>query len=167
MKAPLINTIKGIGVEVGVWKGHGAEAILTNQNVKRVYLVDPYEKAEEFTGCNLKPTGFIFEDQWKYKVEAIEKTMKYSDRAFFVFARSTEAAKTIEDELDFVYIDANHNYEFVKEDIETWYPKLKSGGILSGHDYPTPSVAKAVNEFMSINHLKLEATTPDWYCYKK
>jgi hypothetical protein len=37
--------------------------------------------------------------------------------------------------LDFVYIDANHTYEGVKEDIKYWYPKVKPGGLLLGHDY--------------------------------
>ena len=41
-----------------------------------------------------------------------------------------------EDEsLDFIYIDANHAYDFVVEDINLWFPKLKKGGIFSGHDY--------------------------------
>jgi hypothetical protein len=37
--------------------------------------------------------------------------------------------------LDFIYIDANHAYDFVKEDIECWYPKVKPGGWVMGHDY--------------------------------
>jgi len=37
--------------------------------------------------------------------------------------------------LDFVFIDANHMYEPVKEDIEAWYPLIRKDGIISGHDY--------------------------------
>jgi hypothetical protein len=37
--------------------------------------------------------------------------------------------------LDFIYIDANHSYDFVKEDLELWYPKVKPGGWVMGHDY--------------------------------
>jgi predicted TIM-barrel fold metal-dependent hydrolase len=55
---------------------------------------------------------------------------------------------------DYVWIDAAHDYENVKRDIESWYPKLKSGGVLFGHDYPEPTdpnggfeeLTKAVNE---------------------
>jgi len=51
-------------------------------------------------------------------------------------------------ELDFVYIDANHNYEFVINDIRLALTKIKKGGIISGHDYHTDTlgVIKAVDE---------------------
>lgn len=160
----LSNLIKGVGVEIGVWHGDGAIAIL-NKPIARVYLVDPYDKAEEFKDCELKPSRFN-EGYDLAILTAVRKVYKWSERAFFVFARSIEAAKTIEDDLDFVYIDANHNYEYVKQDIEAWYPKLKKGGILSGHDYPTLSVQKAVDEFVKSHKLKLIETIPDWYCYK-
>jgi len=65
-------------------------------------------------------------------------------------ADSAEAAKLFEDEsLDFVFIDAAHDYESVKKDIATWYPKVKTDGLLGGHDYgnriPT-GVDRAVQE---------------------
>ena len=37
--------------------------------------------------------------------------------------------------VDFVYIDANHSYTYVRDDIQTWLPKVKKGGIIGGHDY--------------------------------
>ena len=49
---------------------------------------------------------------------------------------------------DFVYIDGNHDYEFVLKDLETWFTKVKPGGIIFGDDYLRPyGVSKAVNEF--------------------
>jgi hypothetical protein len=49
---------------------------------------------------------------------------------------SIEAAKLYGDNsLDFVFIDASHEYESVKDDIEAWYPKIKFGGYIGGHDY--------------------------------
>jgi hypothetical protein len=61
---------------------------------------------------------------------------------------SLEASKLYPDEsLDVVFLDASHRYEDVKDDIIAWYPKVKKGGIFSGHDYPTwEQVVKAVNE---------------------
>ena len=50
--------------------------------------------------------------------------------------------------LDFVFIDAGHEYEEIKNDIINWGPKLKSGGILAGHDFHYPPVTKAVQELV-------------------
>lgn len=48
--------------------------------------------------------------------------------------------------LDFCYIDSSHTYEETKKEIRAWYPKVKDGNILSGHDYNAPEVQQAVNE---------------------
>jgi predicted O-methyltransferase YrrM len=50
--------------------------------------------------------------------------------------------------VDFVFIDADHNYESVKKDILSWLPKMREGGIMSGHDYHnnTCGVKQAVDE---------------------
>ena len=63
--------------------------------------------------------------------------------------RSVDAAKDFEDNsLDLVFIDGDHSYECCKEDIEAWWPKLKKGGVMLGHDYGPkhPGVIKAVKE---------------------
>jgi len=61
---------------------------------------------------------------------------------------SVEAAKLYSDKsLDFVYIDADHEYEAIKADITAWLPKVKIGGIIAGHDYPAwEGVVRAVEE---------------------
>jgi hypothetical protein len=60
----------------------------------------------------------------------------YEDRGIMVRASSKKASEMFEDEsLDFIFIDANHAYDFVVEDINLWFPKLKKGGVFSGHDY--------------------------------
>jgi predicted O-methyltransferase YrrM len=51
---------------------------------------------------------------------------------------SVEIAKSVKDEsIDILYIDATHTYDGVKSDLEAWIPKVKNGGIISGHDYET------------------------------
>ena len=69
---------------------------------------------------------------------------------------------------DFIYIDAAHTYEEVKMDLEAWYPKIKDGGILSGHDYFPDTriwrgdpcgVYQAVNEFVGENKLSVDHIT--------
>lgn len=62
---------------------------------------------------------------------------------------SVEAATLYPDNsLEFVFIDANHEYEAVKADLAAWYPKVKQGGHIAGHDYISDErVKKAVDEF--------------------
>lgn len=68
-----------------------------------------------------------------------------------------------DDYFDFIYIDADHTYEAVKSDLESWYPKLKKGGIMSGHDYVEVTtsvpfgVVQAVNEFLKKNNISNES----------
>lgn len=61
---------------------------------------------------------------------------------------SREAYKLFLDEsIDFVFVDADHSYEGVTEDIKFWYPKVKRGGTMAGHDYDWTSVKSAVTDF--------------------
>lgn len=62
---------------------------------------------------------------------------------------SVEVAATFEDlSLDVIMIDASHDYDNVKRDIQAWLPKLKEGGVFAGDDYDWPGVSKAVNELI-------------------
>ena len=67
--------------------------------------------------------------------------------------------------VDFVYLDGDHQYEPVKSEIEAWYPKVRVGGILAGHDYVERShieefgVIPAVDEFIKRERLQLNTTT--------
>ena len=77
---------------------------------------------------------------------------------------------------DLIYIDANHVYDRVKEDMGAWWPKVRTGGVLSGHDYMENEingvrfgVIEAVNEFIARHMLDLHVTTdqyPSWMVVK-
>lgn len=75
---------------------------------------------------------------------------------------SFDRAKEFEDgSIDFCFIDANHTYEFVKRDIESFLPKMRKGGVMAGHDYNEnhPGVMQAVNEaFKDFKYVKEEDT---------
>jgi cephalosporin hydroxylase len=71
------------------------------------------------------------------------------DKFSVLYEDSTDASKEFENKsLDFVFIDANHLYECVLQDIKAWLPKIKDGGIIAGHDYSGayPGVEQAVSE---------------------
>ena len=85
-----------------------------------------------------------------------------------------------EESLDFVFIDAEHSYESVKEDVNGWAKKVRHGGIVSGHDYyktrhGNTGVIDAVNEYVKEKGYQLELTEwnnedpnqderqPSWY----
>jgi len=74
---------------------------------------------------------------------------RYGNRLIPIESTSEVASRSINDSsLDLVFIDANHSYEFVKKDIIKYTPKLKSTGLLTGHDIDYPGVNRAVNELV-------------------
>lgn len=90
---------------------------------------------------------------------------------------TVKAAETFPDGFfDLIYIDADHTYEGAKRDVEAWYPKVKSGGFVTGDDYWdrfSPKrhvrfgVVKAVNEFAKLNNLTVfELTLHGWAIIK-
>jgi hypothetical protein len=125
------KNILGRGVEVGSYKGEYAKDILSKWS-GTLYLVDVWKQldiAEYEDLSNQKNSKEIYSD-------CISNINNESSRCIMIRASSKNAVYLFNDEsLDFVYIDANHKYDFVKKDIALWYPKVRRGGILSGHDY--------------------------------
>jgi hypothetical protein len=120
----------GKAVEVGVFKGEFSKHILSNWD-GTLYMVDVW-----------RPLGQEYLDASNHAehVTAYFDTMNnisgLEDRGIMIRADSKVASNMFDNEsLDFIYIDANHAYDYVKKDIEFWYPKLKWGGFLLGHDY--------------------------------
>jgi predicted O-methyltransferase YrrM len=69
--------------------------------------------------------------------EAFDRVMaRYPKRIFKMKMSSLEAAaKIADDSLDLVFLDGDHSYSSVRADIDAWLPKVRKGGVLSGHDY--------------------------------
>ena len=142
-KAPQTATF----VEIGCWKGKSssfmAEQIANSKKDIKFYCVDTWK-------------GTLTEDGHQNDPDVV------NDRLFEVFndnlapftgyynpirSTSVEAANQFEDNsLDFIYIDASHEYEDVKDDINAWFPKLKKGGTIAGDDYNSKEVSRAVRE---------------------
>lgn len=74
---------------------------------------------------------------------------KYKDRLIPIQGMSENVSDMIPDNsVDIIFIDGNHNYRYVKNDILLYKSKIKQGGILSGHDIDYPGVNQAVNELV-------------------
>jgi len=145
-------------VEVGTWQGSSAaymavEIINSGKNIK-FDCVDIWGRYS-LDGLNTKDPGSLPDDtveQLFYKnikpVEGVINPIKIS---------SVEGSALYNDNsLDFVFIDANHVYEAVKDDLQAWFPKVKTGGIIAGHDYYNDlGVKNAVDEFFGESNLHL------------
>jgi len=132
-------------VEVGVLKGHFVSNYRKFFKDPFIYLVDSWKSERLYRG---QPCD-------SYNATAMR--VRNWENVSIVKADSLKAAEQFEDNsLDWVYIDADHRYESVKKDLEAWWPKVREGGIMSGHDFDriTPDkdpslfgVKKAVVEF--------------------
>ena len=149
------------GVEIGTASGDNANTLLGNLNIKKLYCIDPYgEYYDEGFKKNI--------DQSPSYNTAKRKLNKYGDRYEFIRGCSNEVIDRIPDDLDFVYIDGNHNYEYVKKDIQLYYPKVKHKGIFGGHDFiGYIGVIQAVLEFIEKQRLELNfGRDGDWFVIK-
>jgi hypothetical protein len=150
------------GVEIGVRYGQNAEFLLETLDIDLLYLVDPYDAYEEYQED--WDTGMMGEAE-----EIARNKLESYDSVKFIKEYSDEAMSELEGDFDFVYIDGNHEYEYVKKDLSNYYPMVKAGGILAGHDYTGswPGVAKAVDEFAQENDLQVNTDLwGDWYINK-
>lgn len=124
------HNLTNIGVEIGTFKGEFANTILSTWNGK-LFMIDPWRELGD---------EYIDDSNHRNHITAYQETITsisgFEDRSFMLRGLSNQLVNLFDDDsLDFVYIDGNHAYEYVKEDIRLWYPKVKKGGILSGHDY--------------------------------
>jgi hypothetical protein len=118
-------------------------------------------------GTTARNDGLYSQEELDRQYNSFKNQM--ADKPFVRIYReySFEAVKHFEDYyFDFVYIDADHTYEGCKRDIVDWYPKVKIGGILCGHDYVHRNyvvrfgVIEAINEFVKEKGIKTFFTLP-------
>lgn len=132
-----------VGAEIGVKEGRFIRFMLENNPDLSMYAVDPWEKqpgkSEDYQ-----------EWDWSDIYTAYKERMNpFPNRVTEIMAYSKQAAEAIPDlSLDFVFIDAQHDFLSVREDIHLWEPKIKTGGLFCGHDYTDkfPGVKAAVLE---------------------
>jgi hypothetical protein len=156
-------------VEIGSWKGRSAsymavEIYNSRKNIK-FDCVDTWCGSVEHLDSNscYFQQELINDKDWLY-YQFLQNTRPVCDTIIPIRMTSLDAVSLYENRsLDFIFIDASHEYEDVKKDIIAWYPKLKLGGIIAGHDYTSyDGVKKAVDEILINKNLNIRLENSYW-----
>lgn len=140
---------KGNGLELGVYKGDLSVKILNLWPESIMYLVDIWtEIGNEYNDvCNN-------DEQLQNMIDTAKNIKGHEHRAHMIRTNSQIASNLFDDEFfDFIYIDANHRYDAICRDISLWFPKLRKGGVFSGHDYIN------INWYDSQENIKTQMTS--------
>jgi hypothetical protein len=134
-----------VGVEIGVAGGSGSIQMLLNFPNLHLYCIDPW------LHIDLQPYevgGWTQEQHDNGKAEFLNRISLFKDRVTILQTTSDIAVYSIPENIDFIFIDGHHVYDQVKKDITNYYPKVRSGGIVSGHDFlQVYDVTRAVYEY--------------------
>lgn len=159
-------------LEVGCAYGFHTKQVIANTEIESYTMVDPYvpyandvfsdSVQNVYNDGSMNLPNF---DQFLHLV--MEELSEYKEKITHIRKPSIEASKDIENEsLDAIFIDGDHSYQAVKDDLAAWWPKIRVGGTLCGDDYWMSDVAKAVHEFASENKLEIKFKTRDDNDYK-
>lgn len=144
-----------VGVEIGVYRGTSSTVFL--DRCAFMHFIDPCVNYDE----NPDKDWFCPEEAF------LELLRPYEGRFNFIKGFSADVSDQIP-EVDYIFVDANHEYEFVKKDVELYWPKVRPGGFLCGHDYSGghPGVTAAVDEFFGNLGLPIEHHQYCWLVWK-
>jgi len=140
------------GAEIGVWKGLNAIELFNHIKGLKLYLIDPYIN-HDYVRKKRKESSIELAHTKAHK-------LLENQNGEWIQDMSENAIKIIKDNsLDFVYIDAEHTYNAVMQDIILWVRKVKKGGIIAGHDYFNDKkhkcmVKTAVNDYAKANRIE-------------
>ena len=154
-----------VGAEIGVWRGNFSHHLLRVVQPKHLHLIDPYSYRSEGNYQRAlyggKSGSQISLDDIYNSVKRRFKTEIDSGQVVLHRQTSETAVHKFPDHyFDWVYIDGDHQYEFVKKDLELFSKKVKTGGLIAGDDYEDRGwwqggVKKAVDEFVTNGAAKI------------
>jgi predicted O-methyltransferase YrrM len=158
------------GLEIGCYRGDGANWLLNNFPNLTLHSIDPYLPYADWNGA----VNCSAQDMTNGKtVEEIarETLSKHETSGRFMLNKKTSDDAVVDynnEFFDFIFIDGLHTYNQVFIDCQKYYSKVKSGGIFAGHDYNTISdVRRAVDIFAtSKNKDVIQIPTDAWYWIK-
>jgi hypothetical protein len=154
----------GQGAEIGVKTGKFSDYLLQHWKGAQLISIDPW--LEDTPDAYVDHANVAQSKHEEFYEQTKARLRPYGPRSQIWRLTSVDAAVKIPDHsLDFVYIDARHDYDSVVEDLNAWFSKVKAGGILAGHDYADGSfpqgefgVKRAVDEFFGARGITVHAT---------
>ena len=124
----------GCGVEIGVKEGEFSATLLTYWRGRHLISIDPW--LEDAPDAYVDIANVPQSQHEHFYSSARARLEPFGDRSTIWRMTANEAAPRIPcHSLDFVYIDARHDFDSVLEDLDAWYDKVRPGGIIAGHDY--------------------------------
>ena len=160
---------KAIGAEIGIFRGAFANAVVNKIHPKMYHMIDPWKfrpnwKKYDYHGKLIDSPEMV---EWMY-----EDICKRFDRPNIKIHRdfSYNVVDEFEDNyFDFVYVDGNHNYHAVLQDLRLYYPKIKDGGVMSGDDWSISGnrVKRAVREFTEEVGVKFSVKQDQFWFHKR
>lgn len=150
--------VGGVCAEIGVWKGDFSAKILDVATPTTLHLIDPWRfeagdaYREALYGGRLEVGQTEMDSIFSHVVERFATEIQEGTVVIHRGASADVVSEFEDGTLDWVYIDGNHLYEFVRLDLELWSKKVKPGGLLAGDDYREGAwwnggVKRAVDEF--------------------
>ena len=142
-----------VAVEIGVFAGEGSEIL--SRHVARLICIDPWDSNYENTslnGCsdlNLKRKRDSVPVDIRDAEARFDELVRRRDNIVKIRGSDADVVDLIApDSIDAIYIDAVHTYDEVTRQLSAWSPKIRSGGIIAGHDFSPswPGVMRAVTE---------------------
>ncbi|CAE8626986.1 unnamed protein product [Polarella glacialis] len=155
--------------EIGVFQANTSTSLLKRFPNLHMLLVDPYHLHTTRSETVFQMVEEFYTSPRSVFDSASESTQPFRSRATHVLQSSVEAAQWLgRNSLDMVFVDGDHRYESVLVDINAWWPKVKPGGILAGHDFAItfPGVVEAVTRFVLGEGLRLFIAPEVWWVVK-
>lgn len=165
-------------VELGVHKGETSAALLRTFPQARLFMVDEwraYEPDHRYRKSGDGCAKLTTKQQDDNMLAAQLATQFAGKRANILRLSTLDAAANFfmgKVQADGVFVDADHTYSAVRDDIAAWWPLVKSGGVLSGHDYKHPrdgkqwGVSQAVEEFVQRERTGFWVSGSCWWSIK-
>lgn len=141
-------------LEVGVAYGFHALHLLTTNSLINYTGIDPYLAGYDSADSFSSDVAHVFDSEPQVAMDRLHDAVvarlstEFGDRSRVIRMDSVSASALFPNQsLDLIFIDGDHQYDSVLQDLNVWYPKLRSGGLLVGDDYAWPDVQGAVSAF--------------------